>query len=99
LALKLLINSLQNFHGLILRSQIFSPGNFGTSLKIEEKIRRKGALGVLFGRHILGLRTQIFLMARVMRMSVTKFLIADPHTAILALTVALFWAGIVFLKN
>jgi len=56
-------------------------------------------LGVLLGRHILGLRTQIFLMARVMRMSVTKFLIADPHTAILALTVALFWAGIVFLKN
>jgi len=56
-------------------------------------------LGVLFGRHILGLRTQIFLMARVMRMSVTKFFIADPATALLALTVALFWAGIVFLKN
>ena len=83
--MKLLINLLQNF--------------FEEPLKIEEKFRRKGALGVLFGRHILGLRTQIFLMARVMRMSATKFLIADPHTAILALTVALFWAGIVFLKN
>ena len=56
-------------------------------------------MGVLFGRHILGLRTQIFLMAGVMRMSVTKFFIEDPATTILALTVALFWAGIVFLKN
>jgi membrane protein DedA with SNARE-associated domain len=99
LALKLLINSLQNPQGFILRGQILNPGNYRTPPKIEKKLRRKGALGVLFGRHILGLRTQIFLMARVMRMSVTKFLIADPHTAILALTVALFWAGIVFLKN
>jgi membrane protein DedA with SNARE-associated domain len=56
-------------------------------------------MGALFGRHILGLRTQIFLIAGVLRMSVTKFFIADPATAILALTVALFWAGIVFLKN
>ena len=56
-------------------------------------------MGVLFGRHILGLRTQIFLMAGVMRMSVTKFFIADPATTILVLTVALFWTGIVFLKN
>ncbi len=56
-------------------------------------------MGVLFGRHLLGLRTQIFLMAAVMRMSVTKFFVADPTTAMLAFTVALFWAGIVFLKN
>jgi membrane protein DedA with SNARE-associated domain len=85
LALKLLINSLQNF--------------LETPLKTEEKFRRKGTMGALFGRHILGLRTQIFLVAGVLRMSVTKFFIADPATAILALTVALFWAGIVFLKN
>jgi membrane protein DedA with SNARE-associated domain len=56
-------------------------------------------VGVLFGRHILGLRTQIFLMAGVMRMSAARFFIADPATATLALAVALFWAGIVFLKN
>jgi membrane protein DedA with SNARE-associated domain len=56
-------------------------------------------MGVLFGRHLLGLRTQIFLMAGVMRMSVTKFVIADSTTVLLAVTVALFWGGIVFLKN
>lgn len=47
---------------------------------------------VLFGRHILGLKTQLLLLAGVMRMSVTKFLIVDGATALL--TVALFWGGI-----
>jgi membrane protein DedA with SNARE-associated domain len=56
-------------------------------------------MGVLFGRHLLGLRKQIFLMAGVMRMSLTKFIMADPTATLLALTVALFLGGIVFLKN
>ena len=60
--------------------------------KLEEKFRRRGAWVVLFGRHILGLRTPIFLAAGVTRMSVTKFLIVDVGTALL--TVALFWGGI-----
>ena len=47
---------------------------------------------ILFGRHILGLRTPIFLAAGVTRMSITKFLIVDGTTALL--TVALFWGGI-----
>jgi membrane protein DedA with SNARE-associated domain len=82
---------LGNFHGLHFRGQILNSRNFGTLPKIEEKFRREGAMGVLFGRHLLGLRTQIFLMAGVMRMSVTKFIIADPTTTLLALTVAFFW--------
>jgi len=61
-------------------------------LKLEEKFRRRGAWVVLFGRHILGLRTPIFLAAGVTRMSVTKFLIVDAATAFL--TIALFWGGI-----
>jgi membrane protein DedA with SNARE-associated domain len=61
-------------------------------LKLEEKFRRRGAWVVLFGRHILGLRTPIFLAAGITRMSVTKFLIVDGATAFL--TVALFWGGI-----
>jgi membrane protein DedA with SNARE-associated domain len=58
-------------------------------LKFEEKFRRRGALVVLLGRHILGLRTQIFLVAGVARISVTKFLMVDAATAFL--TVALYW--------
>jgi membrane protein DedA with SNARE-associated domain len=61
-------------------------------LKLEEKFKRRGALVVLFGRHILGLKTQLLLLAGVMKMSVTKFLIVDGATALL--TVALFWGGI-----
>jgi len=58
-------------------------------LKLEERFRRRGAWVVLFGRHILGLRTPIFLAAGVTRMSVRKFFIVDAATAFL--TVALFW--------
>jgi len=58
-------------------------------LKLEEKFRRREALVVLFGGHILGVRTQIFLVAGVARMSVTKFLRVDAATAFL--TVALYW--------
>jgi len=66
-----------------------SPEKF---LKLEEKFRRRGALVVLFGRHILGLKTQLLLLAGVMKMSVRKFLIVDGATALL--TVGIFWGGI-----
>ena len=66
-----------------------SPEKF---LKLEEKFRRRGALVVLLGRHILGLKTQLLLLAGVMKMSVTKFLIVDGATALL--TVGIFWGGI-----
>jgi len=66
-----------------------SPEKF---LKLEEKFRRRGALVVLFGRHILGLKTQLLLLAGVMKMSVKKFLIVDGATALL--TVGIFWGGI-----
>lgn len=75
-------------------SKLISPEKL---LKLEEKFRRRGALVVLFGRHILGLRTPIFLAAGVMRMSVTKFLILDAATVLL--TVAFIWGGIGFLGD
>ena len=61
-------------------------------LKLEENFRSRGALVVLFGRHILGLKTQLLLLAGVMKMSVKKFLIVDGATALL--TVGIFWGGI-----
>jgi len=61
-------------------------------LKFEEKFKRRGALVVLFGRHILGLKTQLLLLAGIMKMSTTKFLIVDGATALL--TVAVFWGGV-----
>jgi membrane protein DedA with SNARE-associated domain len=49
---------------------------------------------VLFGRHILGLRAQIFLVSGVMKMSAIKFLIADAISALF--TIGL-WGGVGYL--
>ena len=54
---------------------------------MEEKFRKKGVLVVLFGRHVIGLRSQILLVAGVVKMSFPKFLAADAFSA--SLTIAL----------
>jgi membrane protein DedA with SNARE-associated domain len=63
----------KNFQRLISPEKLF---------KLEEKFKKWGALVILFGRHLLGLRAQIFLVAGVMRMHPIKFLIADAATAL-----------------
>jgi len=50
--------------------------------KLEEKFKKRGVWVVLIGRHFLGLRAQIFLVAGVMRMSAMKFLAADGVTSL-----------------
>ncbi len=55
--------------------------------KVEEKFRKWGVFVVLVGRHILGVRAQVFLVAGVLEMPAIKFLIADAASAIF--TVAL----------
>jgi membrane protein DedA with SNARE-associated domain len=59
--------------------------------KLEEKFKKWGALVVFFGRHLLGLRAQIFLVAGVMRMSWKKFLMVDATSALLTITL---WGGL-----
>jgi membrane protein DedA with SNARE-associated domain len=59
--------------------------------KLEKQFKKWGALVVFFGRHVLGLRAQIFLVAGVLKMSWKKFLIADAASALL--TIAL-WGGL-----
>jgi membrane protein DedA with SNARE-associated domain len=53
--------------------------------KLEEKFKRRDIWVILIGRHFLGLRAQIFLVAGVMRMPAIKFLIADATTALLTI--------------
>jgi membrane protein DedA with SNARE-associated domain len=62
--------------------------------KLEEKFNRWGALVVFFGRHLLGLRAQLFLVAGVMRMSWEKFLSVDALSALLTITL---WGGLGYL--
>jgi membrane protein DedA with SNARE-associated domain len=54
--------------------------------KLEEKFKRWGIFVVFFGRHLLGVRAQVFLEAGVMRMPAIKFLMADAASAILTVT-------------
>ncbi len=63
--------------------------------RVEEKFKRRGVWVILIGRHFLGLRAQIFLVAGVMRMSAIKFLLADGATSLftIALMCGIGYAG------
>jgi membrane protein DedA with SNARE-associated domain len=71
--------------------KIISPDKLS---KLEQKFKKWGTVVVFFGRHILGLRAQIFLVAGVMRMSAIKFLVADAISALFSITL---WGGIGYL--
>lgn len=59
--------------------------------KLEKKFKKWGVLVVFFGRHLLGVRAQIFLVAGVMKMSWKKFLLVDGTSALLTITL---WGGL-----
>jgi len=71
--------------------KIISPGKIS---KIEETFRKWGSLVIFFGRHILGLRAQIFVVAGVMRMTPIKFLVADAISALFTIGI---WGGVGYL--
>ena len=56
-------------------------------LNLEEKFKKWGVWVVFFGRHLLGLRAQIFLGAGVMKMHPMKFLVADGITALFTIAI------------
>ncbi len=70
---------------------MFTPERFA---RLEEKFLRKGTPYILFGRHVPGLRVQLFLVAGVMRMSAVRFILADAFSALFSVTI---WGGIGYL--
>lgn len=62
---------------------------------LEDKFNKKGILVILIGRHLIGLRAQIFLAAGVMRMSALKFIMVDAVSSIftIALMVGAGYVG------
>jgi membrane protein DedA with SNARE-associated domain len=54
---------------------------------LEQKFERWGVWVVLAGRHLIGIRAQIFLAAGVSRMSSIKFFLADALSAILTVSI------------
>lgn len=57
--------------------KIISPGKLSL---LENIFDKWGVLFVVVGRHIMGLRTQLFITAGVMRMPMWKFIVADAFT-------------------
>ena len=68
--------------------RIISPE---TISKVEEKFRGWGPWAIFFGRHVIGLRAQLFLVAGVMRIPAVKFLVVDAFSAFFTIAI---WGGI-----
>ena len=68
--------------------KIISPENIS---KIEEKFRTWGPWVIFLGRHVIGLRAQLFLVAGVLRVPAIKFLIVDAISAFFTIGI---WGGI-----
>lgn len=62
--------------------------------KLEEKFKKWGILVIFLGRHVLGLRAQIFIASGLMKMPFIKFIFADAISALF--TIGL-WGGIGYL--
>lgn len=62
---------------------------------LESKFNKRGVFVILIGRHLVGLRAQIFLAAGVMRMPALKFIMADAVSSIftIALMVGAGYTG------
>lgn len=63
--------------------RIISPERL---LSIEEQFNKRGSLVILFGRHVWGLRAQLFIVSGVMRMPALKFILLDAFTSIFTMT-------------
>lgn len=68
--------------------RFLSPEKFTT---LQDKFNKKGTLFILFGRPIIGLRVQAFLVSGTMKMPSLKFLTTDVLTVIFTMGV---WAGV-----
>lgn len=62
---------------------------------IEKKFNKYGSIVIFFGRHLMGLRVQIFLVAGIMRMALSRFIFADAVSSLftIALMVGIGYAG------
>ncbi len=54
--------------------------------KVEKQFQEWGVLIVFLGRHLLGLRSQLFLAAGILRMSSIKFLLTDAASALITIS-------------
>lgn len=53
---------------------------------LEDRFRKIGVVVILTGRHLIGLRSQIFLGAGIMKMPAVKFLLADAVSSLFTIS-------------
>lgn len=58
-------------------------------LLLKERFKRTGVFVILFGRHLPGLRAQVFLVSGVMKMSAVKFLLSDALSSLFTMFIML----------
>ncbi len=64
--------------------------------KFEAKFQKWGIWAVFVGRHLVGLRAQVFLAAGVLEMSPLQFLVADGVSAVFSMGIMMglgYWGG------
>ena len=54
--------------------------------KVEARFIKHSVLAILIGRHVAGLRAQLFLVSGIMRMAFWKFVLTDAVSAIFTMT-------------
>jgi membrane protein DedA with SNARE-associated domain len=54
---------------------------------LEDKFKKRGTLILLLGRHLVGLRAQLFIVAGIMKMPPLKFLAVDAASSIFTMAI------------
>jgi membrane protein DedA with SNARE-associated domain len=63
---------------------------------LEEKFNRRGILFILLGRHLAGLRAQLFIVSGILRMPTLKFLASDAGSSLFTMALMIgagYWGG------
>ncbi len=56
-------------------------------VRLEKIFHKWGPLVIFLGRHLVGLRSQIFLVAGILKMPRTKFVLADAVSSVITLSI------------
>ncbi len=64
--------------------------------RLEKTFRKWGVLVIFLGRHLVGLRSQIFLVAGILKMPRLKFVLADAVSSVVTISLMVgagYWGG------
>lgn len=82
-----------HFFGKKYGTKIVTHEKFGKIISaeklqiIENRFNKFGVLLILIGRHVVGLRAQLFIVSGVMKMPTLKFLLTDAFSALFTISI------------